>query len=116
MASAISAMDGVQGLSNWRWIFILEGIATIVIGFVSYFCLADFPDQASWLTEEERRFVIARAGIDKEPARPVTSRDVLWFFTDAQRILGGFMYFCEISFVASCMIFALLTVFTMQSS
>jgi MFS family permease len=34
LAAAISKMDGVGGKPGWAWIFILEGLATIVVGFV----------------------------------------------------------------------------------
>ena len=37
-------MAGLAGLNGWRWIFIMEGIITIVVGFVSYWLLVDFPD------------------------------------------------------------------------
>ncbi|KAF2463074.1 MFS general substrate transporter [Lindgomyces ingoldianus] len=92
LASAIANMNGVAGYKNWRWIFILEGIATIVIGVCSFFFITDFPDQAKWLTEEEREFVRHRTGHDKTPHRPIDMKDIGWFFTDLKRILGAFMY------------------------
>ncbi|KAL7274768.1 hypothetical protein RUND412_002322 [Rhizina undulata] len=60
LAFAIAKMDGVAGLEGWRWIFILEGILTIVVATIAYFVLFDFPETASFLTEEERRFVVWR--------------------------------------------------------
>lgn len=58
LAAAISQMDGIGGLEGWRWIFILEGIATVLIGCVSAVCLVDVPDAAiSWITPEEYRFL-----------------------------------------------------------
>ncbi|KAI0321126.1 MFS general substrate transporter [Amylostereum chailletii] len=58
LSSAIHNMDGVGGKEGWRWIFILEGLATVVIGAVSFFILQDFPQTAKFLTEAERVFVI----------------------------------------------------------
>lgn len=60
LAFAISKMDGVGGLQGWRWIFILEGILTVLVACASFFLLYDFPETASFLTEEEREFVIYR--------------------------------------------------------
>ncbi|KAI1356299.1 major facilitator superfamily domain-containing protein [Xylaria sp. FL0043] len=60
LAYAIAKLDGVAGLAGWRWIFILEGIATVVIAFTAFFLLYDFPETATFLTEEERAFVIFR--------------------------------------------------------
>lgn len=53
-------MHGVGGLEGWRWIFILEGILTVVVALVAYFTIYDFPETASFLTQREREFVIHR--------------------------------------------------------
>ncbi|KAI1818414.1 major facilitator superfamily domain-containing protein [Poronia punctata] len=60
LAFAIAKLDGVAGLEGWRWIFILEGIATVAVALAAYFLLYDFPETATFLTEEERAFVIWR--------------------------------------------------------
>jgi MFS family permease len=60
LAYAISNMNGVGGLEGWRWIFILEGIATVLIALIAFFVLHDFPETAKFLTEEERAFVVFR--------------------------------------------------------
>ncbi|GMM38231.1 Soa1 protein [Saccharomycopsis crataegensis] len=60
LAFGISKMDGVGGLEGWRWIFILEGLLTVVVAFGAFFVLYDFPDTATFLTEEERQFIIYR--------------------------------------------------------
>src|ERR1700760_77745 len=51
LAFAISKMDGVAGLAGWRWIFILEGIATVLVALLAFFFVYDFPETASFLTE-----------------------------------------------------------------
>lgn len=53
-------MDGIAGLQGWRWIFILEGILTVVVAIFAYFLIYDFPETAPFLTEREREFVIHR--------------------------------------------------------
>jgi hypothetical protein len=60
LAYGIAHMDGVGNLAGWRWIFILEGILTVIVAIVAYFVLYDFPETASFLTEEERAFVVYR--------------------------------------------------------
>jgi len=64
LAFAIEFMDGTQGLESWSWIFILEGIATFVVGIVAFMVLVDFPITATFLTPEERAFVIWRKKYD----------------------------------------------------
>ena len=60
LAYGIAHMDGVGGLAGWRWIFILEGILTVLVAISAYFILFDFPETASFLTPEERAFVVYR--------------------------------------------------------
>jgi MFS family permease len=60
LAFGIAHMDGVGGLAGWRWIFILEGILTVLVAIAAYFTLFDFPETATFLTEEERAFAVYR--------------------------------------------------------
>ncbi|KAI0816935.1 MFS general substrate transporter [Trametes gibbosa] len=64
LAFAISFMSGRAGLLGWSWIFIIEGLITIVVAIVAFFILVDFPDQASFLTPEERAYVVYRKRYD----------------------------------------------------
>ncbi|KAI0340965.1 MFS general substrate transporter [Trametopsis cervina] len=64
LAYGISFMNGTQGLEGWSWIFILEGIATVVVGVVAFFVLVDFPDTAHFLTPEERAYVLWKKKYD----------------------------------------------------
>ncbi|KAF8816104.1 MFS general substrate transporter [Phlegmacium glaucopus] len=64
LAYGISFMSGRQGLLGWSWIFILEGLATVAVGLLAFFVLVDFPATASFLTPEERAFVIFKKKYD----------------------------------------------------
>lgn len=71
-------MNGVGGLEGWRWIFILEGLATVVVAVASFFLLFDFPDTASFLTDDERQFILLRLRLQGQtmlPFDPETPRD-----------------------------------------
>jgi len=46
------------GLPGWRWVFIIEGIAPILAGFVTIFFLPDRPEKAKWLPPEERDWLV----------------------------------------------------------
>ncbi|KAK7698164.1 hypothetical protein SLS64_012839 [Diaporthe eres] len=69
LAFGISKMDGVGNLEGWRWIFILEGIATVIAAFAAFFLLHDFPETAKFLTEEERAFVVFRLKYQGQSAK-----------------------------------------------
>ncbi|KXN84250.1 hypothetical protein AN958_12823 [Leucoagaricus sp. SymC.cos] len=66
LAAAISNMDGIGGKPAWAWIFIIEGLATVVVGLLSFFIIQDFPDTARFLTEAERTVVIRRLQSDDQ--------------------------------------------------
>jgi MFS family permease len=61
LAGAITGgMEGTGGLRGWRWLFIVEGAATIVWACCAYFILLDFPANTKRLTDRERMIAIAR--------------------------------------------------------
>jgi hypothetical protein len=65
-------MGGLQGLTGWRWIFIIEGTLTCVLGIAAWWLLVDFPDKAhtSWkfINEREAKFIIDRVNRDRGDA------------------------------------------------
>jgi MFS family permease len=46
-------MHGLAGLNGWQWIFIIEGIVTVVLGILAYLYAPDFPDRNTFLTPEQ---------------------------------------------------------------
>ncbi|KAJ5155735.1 Major facilitator superfamily domain general substrate transporter [Penicillium capsulatum] len=100
LAYGIAKMDGVGGYAGWRWIFILEGLLTVVVALFAPFTIHDSPETATFLTEEERRFVIhslrtqhsadSREMVQDEAKFQM--RYVIDAFTDWQIYLGLFMY------------------------
>ncbi|KAF8929181.1 hypothetical protein BGZ47_001234 [Haplosporangium gracile] len=68
LAYGIAQMDGVSGLHGWQWIFILEGLPTILLTVVIYFYLPDFPSTAPFLNAEEKDLAVRRLLIDAGPA------------------------------------------------
>ncbi|MGA2117080.1 MAG: MFS transporter [Bryobacteraceae bacterium] len=47
-----------QGLSGWRWLFVLEGLPALVCGFISWYYLTDRPRDAHWLADDERAWLV----------------------------------------------------------
>jgi len=48
-------MNDVLGLRSWQWLFLLEGIPSVVLGLAAFLLLADTPQSAPWLTPDEKR-------------------------------------------------------------
>ncbi|KAK2034842.1 major facilitator superfamily transporter [Colletotrichum zoysiae] len=62
LAYGIGHMEGVSGMSGWRWIMIIEGLPTVVIGVVTYFALPNDAASAYFLTDEEKAIMARRRG------------------------------------------------------
>ncbi len=56
----VQYMDGVAGIEGWRWIFLLEGLPSVVIGFTVFYLLTDRPEEARWLDDDERNWLVER--------------------------------------------------------
>ena len=95
LAAAIVNMDGIGGKPGWAWIFILEGLATIVIGLLSFWMVHDFPDDAKFLSDADRRRVIRRLKEDKQSSAEHEEFKMKYFrlaLTDYKTYLGMVIY------------------------
>lgn len=62
----MTAMESSLGLHGWQWLFIVEGIPSVIAGFVAYFYMTDKPAQAKWLTEAEKQLLHENLENDKK--------------------------------------------------
>lgn len=69
IAYAVSHMKNVRGYGPWRWLFIIEGCATCVIAIAAYFLIPDWPENAKFLSQEEKGRVVARIQAETGLAR-----------------------------------------------
>jgi MFS family permease len=53
-------MDNINwmGMDGWRWMFLLEALPAVIMGFVTYFYLTDKPSDAKWLSDDEKKWLI----------------------------------------------------------
>lgn len=65
LAYGIVHMDGVQGMSGWRWLYIIEGCASVGVALFIYGMLPDDFESARFLTEEDRQLMRVRATINQ---------------------------------------------------
>ncbi|MCJ1463547.1 hypothetical protein MMC07_002155 [Pseudocyphellaria aurata] len=68
-AYGIAHMRGVGGLNGWRWIFIIEGLLTVVVSLFSYLFISNYPATAKFLTEDERAYIHARLASNSDATR-----------------------------------------------
>src|SRR5262245_26268331 len=85
LGSPISAVflgiDGWLGLRGWHWMFIIEAIPAVLLGFMCFILLSDGPGDAKWLDNDERRWLLARLQAEEARQRPVSHlslTQILW--------------------------------------
>jgi ACS family tartrate transporter-like MFS transporter len=67
VSGLLLGMHGVLGIAGWQWLFLVEGLPVVLLGLVVLQVLADTPETAGWLTEEERRIVRRRLDAERRP-------------------------------------------------
>lgn len=95
LAAAIEMMDGIADIPGWAWIFILEGLLTIIAGFFSFWLVHDFPDEATFLSEVDRARVVRRLKLDQQASANHESFQMSYFWAavkDWKMWLGMVIY------------------------
>lgn len=70
-------LDQVGGLHGWQWLFLLEGIPSIIMGVVVIFYLTDYPRDATWLSVDQRDWLVARMHDEETAQRKLYQSDHL---------------------------------------
>ncbi len=66
VSEALLGLDGRLGLAGWQWLFLLEGLPAVALGFVAWRYLTDRPEQARWLTTAQREWLSAAMRRERE--------------------------------------------------
>ncbi|MGJ4952506.1 MFS transporter [Bradyrhizobium sp. HKCCYLS20291] len=64
-------LDGLLGLRGWQWMFILEGVPTVLLGFACLFVLSDRPSEARWLSSDQRDWLQGQLDRETLAKRPI---------------------------------------------
>jgi ACS family tartrate transporter-like MFS transporter len=74
-AFVMKTLEGVLGLRAWRWLFVVEGVPSMMLGLLCWVWLPAGPATASWLSEEERAFLVRRhaEGVAEKKAQEASS-------------------------------------------
>jgi ACS family tartrate transporter-like MFS transporter len=77
ISTALLGLDGLFGLKGWQVMYIAEAIPTVVIGVITFFVLTDRPEQAKFLTAEERNWLVTRIAAERRATEAVR-KFTLW--------------------------------------
>ncbi|RIA98946.1 major facilitator superfamily domain-containing protein [Glomus cerebriforme] len=64
-------LGGKLNLKGWQWLFLVEGVVTIIVAILAYFLISDYPEKTKWLSDEERRFATERLKNDAGKAHVI---------------------------------------------
>jgi ACS family tartrate transporter-like MFS transporter len=83
------------GLQGWRWLFFLEGAPAVLLGIITFFYLTDWPQEARWLTAEQREWIGGELQQERRAIPP--SPGILRVLTNPGVILLALTYFFILS-------------------
>jgi ACS family tartrate transporter-like MFS transporter len=90
-------MDGAYGLAGWQWLFLIEGLPSVAIGFACLVCLSDGPAHAPWLDPEERDALLGRLAAERQQREAVHALTLREALTDKRVLALSLVYFGIVS-------------------
>lgn len=93
MLGALLGLDGVAGLAGWRWLFVVTAVPPLVLAFVVWRFLTDRPDQAKWLTGEERDWLLTTMERERNQEGGRRRHTLRGSFTDRRIWLASAAFF-----------------------
>src|ERR1700744_3023936 len=94
VATSLLELNGVFGLAGWQWLFVAEGIPTVLLGFAVLRLLTDRPANATWLAPENRAWLEATMARERASVEAVHSELSVWRgLVDTRVLLLCFIYF-----------------------
>jgi MFS transporter, ACS family, tartrate transporter len=93
ISTAILGLDGLFGLRGWQLMYIAEAIPTILIGVVTLFVLTDRPEQAKFLTLEEKTWLAGKLATERRAKEAVKTFGMWQAMFDPKVLLLSLNYF-----------------------
>ena len=92
ISTALLGLDGLYGLKGWQIMYIAEAIPTVIIGIVTVFVLTDKPEQATFLTREEKDWLAAKLLAERKAKEAVKTFTALGAMFDPKVLLLSLNY------------------------
>ena len=93
VSGALLEMDGMLGFKGWQWLFVLEALPAVLLGFVVLAFLTDRPEKAKWLADDERRWLVETMNVEST-SKAATSKHSIWRGLADPRVLAlALIYF-----------------------
>jgi ACS family tartrate transporter-like MFS transporter len=93
VSTALLSLDGLFGLRGWQVMYIAEAIPTVLLGILTLFLLTDRPEQAKFLTPEERDWLVAKLATERKAKEAVRTFTLWQTLRDPTVLLLAVNYF-----------------------
>jgi len=96
ISGALLELGGLHGLRSWQWLLLIEGLPAVLLGIACLFVLADRPEKATWLTDDEKAILARRLAMEQRDIASkhgATLRDAM---TNWRVFVLAFINFCGI--------------------
>lgn len=93
ISGLLLGLDGMMGLRGWQWLFILEGIPSVLLGIVTWFYLTDKPEKADWLTAEQKAWLAAKLQAETATKQAVKHLTLAQALSSPKVIMLSLIYF-----------------------
>ena len=77
LSPALLQFDGAAGLHGWQWMFIGEGVPTVLIGISVMWVLTERPSQAKWLSDAEKTWLETELAHERQAVEAVRTHSIL---------------------------------------
>ena len=96
ISSSLLSLDGLAGLHGWQWLLVAEGLPATLLGFVCLFTLTDRPEQAKWLSPQERSWLTQALAAERQAIAAKHSSSLREAFTNWRVLICAVVNFCAI--------------------
>jgi ACS family tartrate transporter-like MFS transporter len=96
MASVLMQITWL-GYAGWRWLLILEGFPSVILGVLTFFYLSDRPEDAPWLADDERRWIVGELAREHAAKKAQATTTAWQAIRQPQVLLLSLAYFCYIT-------------------
>ncbi|MFL5257586.1 MAG: MFS transporter [Rhodopila sp.] len=92
ISTGLLGLDGLFGLRGWQIMYIAEAIPTVLIGILTYFVLTDRPEQARFLTADERTWLATKLKAERTAKEAVKTFSIWQGMFDPKVLLLSLNY------------------------
>jgi MFS transporter, ACS family, tartrate transporter len=93
VSGALLGMDGLLGLKGWQWLFLLEAVPAVLLGLVVLAYMTDRPEQAKWLADDERAWLVRTMNVELTSKAAVASHSIWRGLADIRVLALALVYF-----------------------